>query len=98
MIPHRQARHGILTLTGYGLRVAVERGHLVVEDGVADERRQGRFSRVSQLKRLLVLGHAGTNSLEALRWLRDVGRPTSRSTPCAGDGPVERLLWADTLG
>ncbi len=66
-------KRGILTLTGYGLRIAVERGHLVVEDGVADERRQGRLSRVNQLKRLVVLGHAGTVSLEALRWLRDVG-------------------------
>jgi CRISPR-associated protein Cas1 len=66
-------KHGTLTLTGYGLRIAVERGHLVCEDGVGRERRQGRLSRVSQLQRLVVLGHAGTVSLEALRWLRDVG-------------------------
>jgi CRISPR-associated endonuclease Cas1 len=66
-------KKGILTLSGYGLRIAVERGHLVFEDGVGRERRQGRLSRVSQLKRLVVLGHAGTISLEALRWLRDVG-------------------------
>ncbi len=68
-----KARRGILTLAGYGLRIGVERGHLVVEDGIADERRRGRFSRVSKLRRLVVLGHAGTVTLEALRWLRDVG-------------------------
>ena len=66
-------RHGVLVLSGYGLRIAVQRGHLVVEDGIAEHRRRGRFSRVTKLHRLVVLGHAGTVSLEALRWLRDVG-------------------------
>lgn len=67
-------RNGVLTLSGYGVRLAVERGHLVVEDGVADERRKGRFSRVTRdLKRVVVVGHSGTVSLEALRWLHDVG-------------------------
>jgi CRISPR-associated endonuclease Cas1 len=73
VIDQLRKRKGVLTLTGYGLRIAVERGHLVVEDGVADERRRGRFSRVSKLRRLVVLGHAGTVTLEALRWLRDIG-------------------------
>ena len=67
-------KRGVLTLSGYALRIAVERGHLVVEDGVANERRKGRFSRVTKdLKRVLVIGHSGTVSLEALRWLHDVG-------------------------
>jgi hypothetical protein len=30
--------NGVLVLTGYGLRVAVERGHLIVEDGVGSAR------------------------------------------------------------
>lgn len=67
-------RNGVLVLTGYGLRVAVERGHLTVADGRGRERREGRFSRASrQLRRLVVLGHTGTVSFDALRWLRDVG-------------------------
>ena len=66
-------RNGVLTLCGYGLRIAVERGHLGVEDCVGQERRRARFSRISKLKRLVVLGHAGTVSLAALRWLRDIG-------------------------
>ncbi len=66
-------RKGVLVLSGYGLRIAVERGHLVAEDGVGEHRRIGRFSRIAKLRRLVVLGHAGTVSLEALRWLRDVG-------------------------
>lgn len=67
-------RHGVLVLSGYGIRVAVERGHLTVSDGRGRERRRGRFSRADRsLRRLVVLGHTGTVSLDALRWLRDVG-------------------------
>jgi len=67
-------RNGVLALRGYGLRIAVERGHLVVEDGIAADRRRGRFSRIgSDLRRLVVLGHTGSVTLDALRWLQDVG-------------------------
>ena len=68
--------HGLLVLSGYGLRVAVQRGHLVVEDGVGGDRRHQAFSRIDQeLKRLVILGHAGTISLDAIRWLNGVGVP-----------------------
>src|SRR5829696_1733515 len=67
-------RNGVLVLTGYGIRIAVERGHLTVNDGRGTERREARFSRASRdLKRLVVIGHTGSVSLEALRWLRDLG-------------------------
>ncbi len=65
---------GVLVLGGYGLRVAVERGHLTVADGMGTERRSGRLAKATcGLKCLVVLGHSGTVSLEALRWLHDVG-------------------------
>ena len=64
----------VLLLSGYGIRVAVERGHLTVEDGVGSDRRAARFTRADrQLRRLVVLGHSGTISFDALRWLTDVG-------------------------
>ncbi len=67
---------GIVILSGYGLRIAVERGHLVVEDGVGADRRREVFSRIDQgLKRLVIIGHAGTISLDAIRWLHGVGVP-----------------------
>jgi CRISPR/Cas system-associated endonuclease Cas1 len=67
-------KDGMLVLTGYGVIVSVERGHLVVRDGVADERREGRLHRaLGRLKRLVILGHTGTITLEAIRWLHDVG-------------------------
>ncbi|MDQ4144987.1 MAG: CRISPR-associated endonuclease Cas1 [Actinomycetota bacterium] len=67
-------RGGVVAVSGYGLKIYVERGHLVVHDGIADERDTQRFARVaSALKRLVVLGQAGYVTLEALRWLRDTG-------------------------
>jgi len=72
--PAVSPRHGVLLLSGYGIRVAVERGHLAVEDGVGSDRRRAHFSRADRkLRRLVVLGHAGTISFDALRWLSDVG-------------------------
>jgi len=65
-------RHGVVTVFGYGSSVRVERGHLVIEDGIGSNRRHGRFSRVGHgLKRLVTIGSDGVISLAALRWLAD---------------------------
>jgi len=62
----------VLALSGYGLRIAVERGHLTVTDGAGRSRRRGRFSRVTpELKRVIICGSSGTITLDALRWLTD---------------------------
>jgi CRISPR-associated endonuclease Cas1 len=66
--------NGTLVLSGYGLSVRVERGRLEVRDGIGPQRREGRLHRAtSGLRRLVVLGHTGSISLEAIRWLSDVG-------------------------
>jgi len=65
-------RHGVITLFGFGIVVHVERGHLVVKDGIGCERRDARLPRVGHgLRRLVVIGSDGTVSLAALRWLAD---------------------------
>src|SRR6266571_4944943 len=65
-------RHGVITLCGYGIQVRVERGHLLIEDGIGPERTRFRLPRVGhRLKRLVVIGSDGTISLAALRWLAD---------------------------
>jgi len=80
------AKNGVLALSGYGIRLGIERGHLYVEDGVGDDRRRTRFSRVnSGIKRIFVLGHSGTVSFEALRWLNDIG---AGFVAVDGDGAV----------
>jgi CRISPR-associated endonuclease Cas1 len=68
--------NGVAVLTGYGLRLAVERGRLMVEDGVGTNRRKGQFARVgSGLKRVVVVGNSGTVSLDALQWMRGINAP-----------------------
>ncbi len=63
-------RHGSLTLFGYGIQVRVDRGHLLLEDGIGPERRCARLPRVGHgLRRLVVVGSDGIVSLAALRWL-----------------------------
>ena len=65
-------RHGVVTLFGYGTSVCVDRGHLVIKDGIGSLRRRARFPRVGHgLKRLVVIGSDGMVSLSALRWLHD---------------------------
>jgi len=67
-----QPRHGVVTLHGFGIQVRVDRGHLILQDGVGLERRQARFPRVGHgLRRLVVIGADGCVSLAALRWLAD---------------------------
>jgi hypothetical protein len=68
--PHR----GVLVLSGYGLDVRVWHGRLRVADGIGHDRRQGLIHRATGgLRRLIVLGHTGSITLEAVRWLADVG-------------------------
>lgn len=65
---------GVLVLTGYGLDVRVWRGRLRVADGIGRDRREAVVHRATgRLRRLVVLGHTGSISLEAIRWLADVG-------------------------
>ena len=66
--------NGVVTLFGYNSSASVDRGHLVLNDGIGMQRRQGRFPRVRHgLKRLVVIGSTGMVTFEALRWLADQG-------------------------
>ena len=63
---------GVITLFGYGTSVRVERGHLVLEDGIGSDRRSARLPRVGHgLKRLVLIGSDGMISFAAIRWLAD---------------------------
>jgi CRISPR-associated endonuclease Cas1 len=68
------SKSGVLTLHGYGIRIAIQAGHLQVDDGIGLERRRLRLPRVNhKLKRLVCVGDDGMITLAALRWLSDVG-------------------------
>lgn len=65
-------RSGVLTLSGYGIKVRMQSGHLEIEDGIGPERRKFRLARVGHgLKRLVIVGSDGFISLAALEWLSD---------------------------
>lgn len=98
--------YGVITLFGYGTSVRVERGHLILEDGIADDRRHARLPRVGHgLKRLVVIGSNGVVSFAALRWLADQGAAfvmlERDGTVLATTGPVRpsdaRLRRAQAL-
>jgi CRISPR-associated endonuclease Cas1 len=64
--------HGVISLSGYGIAVRADRGHLYIEDGVGTDRRKIRLSRINHgLTRLVIIGCDGYVSLAALRWLSD---------------------------
>jgi CRISPR-associated endonuclease Cas1 len=67
-------RNGVCVADGYGIHIGVERRRLVVSDGIGRHRRLRRFTRVGHgVNRLVVLGHHGQITLDAVRWLDDVG-------------------------
>jgi len=66
--------HGLVVVAGYGLKLYVHHGHLIVNDGVGRNRQTRRYHRAtSKLKRVVVIGHDGYITLEAMRWIRDIG-------------------------
>lgn len=69
-----ECRSGVCIADGYGVQVKIRNKHLVVSDGIGHYRRERSFPRTGHnLKRLIVLGHEGLISFEALRWLSDIG-------------------------
>ncbi len=65
---------GTLVLSGYALRISVFHGRLAVSDNLNGERRVAEFSRATcGIRRCVLLGHSGFVTLEALRWLADIG-------------------------
>src|ERR1035437_8139525 len=61
-------------LTGFGIKVRMQSGHLEIEDGIGPKRRKIRLARVGHgLKRLGCISEDGFATLSALKWLAGVG-------------------------
>jgi CRISPR-associated protein Cas1 len=75
LYPPLQVRAGVLVVDGYGIALRVaSRGKLRVVDGIGRQRRSLTLDRAgSGLERLVLIGHAGYVTLEALAWLRAIG-------------------------
>jgi CRISP-associated protein Cas1 len=103
LYPPLQVRAGVLVVDGYGIALrVVSRGKLRVEDGIGRQRRSLALDRAgSGLERLVLIGHAGFVTLDALAWLRGIGAALvqidrdgevlAHSAPMAYDGhPIRR--------
>jgi CRISPR-associated endonuclease Cas1 len=65
---------GVCVADGFGVKVTVERGALVVHDGIGSHRRTRRYERASHgLRRLVLLRPEGFVTFEALRWCSALG-------------------------
>jgi hypothetical protein len=42
-------RRGVLTLTGFGVKIRMQAGHLEIEDGIGPERRRIRLARLATI-------------------------------------------------
>jgi CRISPR-associated endonuclease Cas1 len=63
-------------VSGYGVRIHVSRGRLVVADGIGEDRQERVYPRVGQnISRVVVLAQDGSISLAAVRWLAGLGIP-----------------------
>jgi len=68
-------KHSVLVLHGFGIKLRMQNGHLCMEDGVGLDRRTIRLSRVEgrKLRRVILISSDGYMTLEALRFISDVG-------------------------
>jgi len=66
---------GVCVADGFGVRVIVERGALVVADGIGEHRRTQRFDKATHgLSRIVVVSSSeGFVTFEALRWCQRLG-------------------------
>jgi CRISPR-associated endonuclease Cas1 len=65
---------GVCVVDGYGAQVRISRRQLVVSDGIGRFRRERVFPKaLADIERLVILGHEGVVTFEALRWLNDAG-------------------------
>jgi CRISP-associated protein Cas1 len=74
LYPPLQVRAGVLVVDGFGISLRVLYGKLHVNDGLGRQRRSIVLDRAgSGLERLVLIGKAGSITLEAMSWLRAIG-------------------------
>jgi len=64
----------VLVADGYGVRVHVRDGHLIIDDGIGDHRRTRQLTRSQRtVRRILILSRTGSLTIHAIRWCTDTG-------------------------
>lgn len=65
---------GVAVVDGFGCKVTVERGALVLHDGIGSHRRTRRYERATHgLRRVVLTNPDGFATFEALRWCSSLG-------------------------
>lgn len=73
-IPEQIPKNGILFMSGFGLRLHVQHGHLCAEWGIGRDRHKIRLSRVNRkLKRVIIISSDGFATFDAIRLITDIG-------------------------
>jgi len=111
-MPERTAP-AVCVAHGFAVRVSVDRGRLLVRDGIGRAPRTRTYGRaIPGLKRLVLIGHSGFVTLEAVRWLADLeigfvhlardGRLLAASAGMGLDDPrlrrAQALAWNTPTG
>jgi CRISPR-associated endonuclease Cas1 len=72
----------VVTVHGYGIRVRIADGHLVISDGIGRHRRERRWPKADRtLQRIVITGPDGYISLEALQWCSEHGITVATANP-----------------
>ncbi|MFE3653351.1 CRISPR-associated endonuclease Cas1 [Streptomyces sp. NPDC059152] len=95
-----------IIVEGFGAKLTVERGQLVIHDGFGPHRRTDRLSRIERrVERIIVTAVNGELTIDAMRWCKDVGisvimlDPTGDVLMTSGNAYYEgRLHRAQALG
>ena len=100
------SRAGVCVADGMGARISVERGALVVADGMGEHRRERRYEKATHgLRRVVLLASTGTITLDALHWCSRLGVGVVVLAPDGtvlnavySSGPIGRLVAEDVIG
>jgi CRISPR-associated endonuclease Cas1 len=64
----------VVTVHGYGIKMTVRNGHLVISDGIGRQRRERRYPKVDRsIRRIVITAPDGYITLDALQWCADHG-------------------------
>ena len=87
IIFHRDAENpATCVVDGYGIQISTRAGRLVVTDGIGRQRRERVYNRATHgLSRLVIMATTGHVTLEAHRWLDELGIGLVMVSPRSGE-------------
>jgi CRISPR-associated endonuclease Cas1 len=76
----------VCVVDGYGIQITTRSGRLVVSDGIGRQRRERTYNRATHgLSRLVIMATTGHITVEAYRWLDQLGIGLAMLDPATGE-------------